>query len=58
MNRLPPVTSSSTILVTVTWPIRHFCIAHPRLPAPRSLAGKLSRAETARASAADNKHYS
>src|SRR5215471_8417515 len=24
MNRLPPVTSSSTILVTVTAPIRHF----------------------------------
>jgi hypothetical protein len=24
MNRLPPVTSISTILVTVTSPIRHF----------------------------------
>ena len=29
MNRLPPVTSSSTILVTVTSPIRHFIIAVP-----------------------------
>src|SRR5215469_12071010 len=27
MNRLPPVTSSSTILLTVTAPIRHFIAA-------------------------------
>jgi hypothetical protein len=26
MNRLPPVTSSSTIFVTVTSPIRHFIL--------------------------------
>jgi hypothetical protein len=31
MNRLPPVTSSSTILVTVTSPIRHFIIAFLQL---------------------------
>src|ERR1700719_1373911 len=29
MKRLPPVTSSSTILVTVTLPTRHFCISAP-----------------------------
>src|SRR2546421_5945359 len=38
MNRLAPVTSSSTILVTVISPIRHFCIARPS-PAWQSLAG-------------------
>src|ERR1700682_360487 len=31
MNRLPPATSSSTILLTVTSPIRHFIIGAPGL---------------------------
>src|SRR6185312_8731443 len=37
MKRLPPVTSVSTILVTVTAPIRHF-MPDPLMPAPDSLA--------------------